>query len=77
MTHIDEKRFNELNEAGLMFKLIWIENGKEEYFFTGTSEQFADCYFSNVDYENVIDFAEENECIVLEYTPEEHVDFFS
>lgn len=37
---------------------IIVENGD---MFEGTREQFADCYFSNADNHNIIEWCEENE----------------
>lgn len=55
-----------------MFKLVYKDG---DYLFTGTEDQFADCFFTNVEYEEVIEFAEGEECVVEEYTAEEHAEF--
>jgi hypothetical protein len=65
MKHITKEEFDIIVDERKMFKL-------SDDMFYGTIDHFADCFFSNVTYEQVVEFADENEVELSAYTDDEH-----
>jgi hypothetical protein len=64
-THCTQEQFQTvLDDDTKQFALVIEDKNIDNEFFIGTIEQFADCFFSNVCYENIIEFADSNGCIV-------------
>lgn len=66
--HISREDFDALIAQGGMFKL-------SKDMFYGTASEFADCFFSNADYDDVIAFADRYGVEVSEYTFEEYQEY--
>lgn len=62
--HISKAEFEKIVAEGKRFKL-------PDLFF-GTVEQFQECFFTNATYEQVVAFADSNNCVLSEYTEDEH-----
>lgn len=67
MEHLTKEEFNAIVAKGGMFKL------SDEMFY-GTIDQFDEC-FGGYTYDDVIIFADSMDCIVSEYTQEEHEEY--
>ena len=64
MSHLTFEEYNQIIANGKMFKI--------EGLFYGTKEDFENCYFNDLDYDSMVAFAEEYDCILEAYSEEEH-----